>query len=284
MNDACIEVQDVELAYRRGPRILRLDEAIVGNGEVVSVVGPNGGGKTTLLRCIAGLMPPRRGSVRLDGRDIYGRGALSRRERARAAAVVLTDVVAPAYLHVDEIVSLGRLPHLSPVRRSNAVEAREVREAMAATGVSHLAGRFVGEVSDGERQRVMIARALAQRPRVLLLDEPAAHLDPPHQTGLFLLLRDLVARGAIRSAVLATHHLHLAMHFSDSLLVVYRGGAQSGTSEELTRTGAIERAFGADAPAMGLSPQTHTPSGRPTPRDDLRFDPQRGWFIPRSIG
>ncbi len=283
MNDTCIEVAGVELAYRRGPRILRIDGAAIRNGEVVSLVGPNGGGKTTLLRCIAGFMPPRRGTVRLDGRAVYGRGALSRRERARILAVVLTDVVASAYLRVEEIVALGRLPHLSPVGRG-AADAREVREAMAATGVAHLAGRFVGEVSDGERQRVMIARALAQRPNVLLLDEPASHLDPPHQTGLFLLLRDLVARKAIRSAILATHHLHLAMHFSDRLLVVYQGGVQGGTSRELTRDGVIEHAFGADAQGMGLSERAHTSPDGPSPQDGLLFDPTRGWFIPRSVG
>lgn len=263
---AVITAAGLELGYRGGAPVLRVDQLAVERGRMVSMVGPNGGGKTTLLRCLAGLMPPRRGRVFLGGQSVYGRGALSRRERARMIAVVLTEPVSPAYLRVEELVELGRLPHR---RQGDARKRRVVREALDRAGAGALVGRPLGQLSDGERQRVMLARALAQEPQVLLLDEPAAHLDPPHQTALFSLMRDLLEEKVVDLVVLATHHLHLALHFSNQLLVLADGGLRSGTAEELLADAALERAFLAAAEG-------------PAPVPGLRLDALRGWFIPGS--
>jgi len=260
-----IQGRGLSLGYRTAPDILGGIDTDLRTGEVMCVIGPNGGGKTTLLRALAGLLAPRRGTVSLLGRPLYGRRSLDRRERAQMLAVVLTHTTAPAYLRVSELVELGRLPY----RRSRTRDAGIVERALEQSGVSHLRDRPVGELSDGEAQRVMVARALAQEPRIMLLDEPAVHLDPPHQSELFLLLRSLVAEGTIESVAIATHHLHLAVHFSDRMLVVADGNVVDGSASTLLADGTIERAFAGD-------PVRRSPA--------LRLDPERGWFVPTDIG
>lgn len=247
---------DVCLGYGKGPDVLTVTDEQVVSGELVCLVGPNGGGKTTLLKCMAGLLRPRTGTIRLDNRPLYGPGAIPREERARRLAVVLTDRIAPAYLHVRDLVMLGRIPRGGTSRE----HARAVDQALDATGVSDLADRPLGRLSDGERQRVMISRALAQEPAVLLLDEPTAHLDPPHQTELFLLLQDLIGTGRIESSLVATHHLHLALHFSSRLFLVSRRLTASGSPRALLTAGAIASVF----------PET----------PGIHLDPLKGWFTP----
>lgn len=266
MTVAPVLIRDLNLAYSSGPTVLSAEELPIQDRALTSLVGPNGGGKTTLLRCIAGLLPPTHGSVELTGIPVYGRGALSRRRRARILSIVLTDRVTPAYLKVEDLVALGRIPYRSVIGTADTQDRYAVWHAMEQTGVTHLAQRTVGRLSDGERQRVMIARALAQEPRILLLDEPAAHLDPPHQTALFQLLHRLVSEGIVTSAVVATHHLHLALHFSHELLLVGGGTVGTGTPRDLLNSGDLERAFlqrleGGDPPLL---------------------DQTRGWFVPRS--
>lgn len=266
---ASLSVSGLRLGYRGQEPVLAVDALELAGRELLCMVGPNGGGKTTLLRCLAGLMPPRAGSVLLDGAPLYGRGALPRRARARQIAVVLTDAVVPAYLRVAELVALGRLPYAG-TSRTTADDRRAVARALAQTGAEALADRPVGQLSDGERQRVLVARALAQQPRMLLLDEPAAHLDPPHQTALFVLLRDLIAQEIVDQVLVATHHLHLALHISDRLLLVADGAVCPGSAAELTADGALEHAFLDSGPATG--------SGHPR----LWLDARRGWFVPGS--
>ncbi|MEX2444300.1 MAG: ABC transporter ATP-binding protein [Alkalispirochaeta sp.] len=268
MTDAPVLIRDLRLSYPGGPTVLAADVLPIGSGVLTSLVGPNGGGKTTLLRCMAGFLPPTKGSVELAGLPVYGRGALSRRRRARMLSVVLTDRVTPAYLRVEDLVALGRIPYRSVIGTADAQDQYAVRHAMEQTGVTHLAQRTVGRLSDGERQRVMIARALAQEPQILLLDEPAAHLDPPHQTALFQLLHRLVSEGIVTSAVVATHHVHLALHFSHELVLVGGGTVRTGTPHHLLESGDLEHAFlhgldGEDAPVL---------------------DRNRGWFVPKDEG
>lgn len=282
MRGTSLIARELKLRYPRGPLVLELPELTVESGEIVAMIGPNGGGKTTLLRTLSGLMPPDRGEVTLGGRPLYGRGAMSRRERARQLAVVLTGTITPGYLRVEELVDLGRLPYhklLQPGER--APEGREaksdetaVREAMEIVGIEHLARRRVGSLSDGERQRALIARALAQEPRLMLLDEPGAHLDPPHQTQLFILLRDLVSQGVISAALVATHNIHLALYFASTLSIVAEGGVEAGDPCTLLDSGAVERAF---LPRMA-SPER---GGKPLiPKVSL--DRDKGWFVPRE--
>lgn len=269
MHDPEIRAVDLSLNYRGGPTVVATPSLTIPPASFVSFVGPNGGGKTTLLRSLAGLLPPQTGTVSIGDESLYGRRALSRRRRARLLSVVLTEAVSPAYLRVSELVALGRLPYQSLAGRSDD-DTAAVRAALAQTGTAHLADRPVGQLSDGERQRVMIARALAQRPRILLLDEPAAHLDPPHQTTLFQLLGDLVRDRVVSTVIVATHHLHLAIHLTPTIVLVADGAVCPGSPAELIETGALERAFTATGDGGGDS------DGTPPPR----LDPHRGWFAP----
>ncbi len=251
-----ISLEGIQIRYPRGPVVLDVRDSLqFPPGQVISLVGPNGGGKTTLLRCAAGLLKPQRGTVTLNGTPLYGPDALSRVDRAQHIAVVLTELVAPAYLRVGELVALGRLP------QHTTDDATAITAALHHTEAHHLYSRWVGSLSDGERQRVMIARALAQEPRILLLDEPTAHLDPPHQTALFQLLEKLVRTNVVECAVIATHQLHLAMHFSNFLVLVNRE-VHGGQPQVLAENGSLERIFSSD-PSIAL-------------------DTGRGWFVPNS--
>ena len=276
MSQPTLRARDLTLRYRKGPVVLELQDAAFPPGEFVAMIGPNGGGKTTLMRTMAGLMPPEAGEVLLDQRSLYGPQALSRRDRAAQMAVVLTGAIAPGYLRVEELVDLGRIPYNrlvspggGPSREKRERDAMAVYSAMETVGVRHLARRRVGSLSDGEQQRVLIARALAQEPRIMLLDEPAAHLDPPHQTQLFMLLNRLVAEGVIASAVVATHNIHLALHFATTLLIVADGSVTIGDPCSLLDSGALDRAF-LTAPSSG----TH----RNQP--EVQLDRNKGWFVP----
>ncbi|GAC1595903.1 MAG: hypothetical protein NVS3B25_19850 [Hymenobacter sp.] len=147
-------------------------------GELVCLLGPNGAGKSTLLRTLAGLQPPLAGQLRVGGAPLTSLGAL---ERARHISIVLTDRLDAGHLTVRELVTLGRHPHTGWLGGLTAHDHAHVRAALAATGTTAFAARPVGEFSDGERQKVMLARALAQDTPLVLLDEPTAHLDLPNR-------------------------------------------------------------------------------------------------------
>ncbi|MBB1254235.1 ABC transporter ATP-binding protein [Streptomyces sp. OF3] len=212
-------------------------------GELTVLLGPNGAGKSTLLRTLCGLLPPLAGAVRVAGRDVSHDSALA---RARRLAVVLTDRVDPGLLSARELVSLGRHPHTGFTGRLTPTDHGIVRWALDAVDAAHLADRPAAELSDGERQRVLTARALAQEPEVILLDEPTAFLDVPSRVALTVLLRDL-ARDRGPTVVVSTHDLELALRVADAVWLVDRTGlVHSGAPEDLIRSGAVADTFDAD--------------------------------------
>lgn len=261
-----ITVRDATLSYGSAPPVLESVDVGFSAGSLVSFIGSNGAGKTTLLHAIAGLHPPRTGSVELEGRPLYGGDAIPLRRRAAEIAVVLSRDAMPGYLHVEETVALGCEARDRALRRGSTRHEETITRALELCGAASIRSRRVGELSDGERRRVMIARALAQEPAVLVLDEPTAHLDPPHQTAIFQLLRDLVHRGTVEMVLLATHQLHLALHFSDELLLLVPGPRgtviRQETPETVRREGIIDSIY------------PH--------QNDLSFDGQRGWFVPEK--
>lgn len=191
----------------------------VERGEFVAVVGPNGSGKSTLVKAVGRSMPLRSGRVLLDGRDV---ARLRPRELARHMAVVAQETAIDFDFTVEEVVLLGRLPHLVRFRGESEHDHAVVRQAMAATGTLHLADRLVTGLSGGERQRVLVARALAQEPSLLLMDEPTAHLDIAHQVELLDLTRRL-NRDQDLTVVAVLHDLNLAAQYATRLVMVKDG-------------------------------------------------------------
>ena len=188
-------------------------------GEAVALLGPNGSGKTTLLGVLAGTLPVTGGSVELFGRPI---GRWARAEIARVVTVLPQGMELPAGFRVAEVVALGRVPHATSRFSVPAEDAAIVARALADAGASDLAARPTSELSGGERQRVLLAMALAQEPRLLLMDEPTLHLDLGHQLALLELIAHL--RRARKITVVAVlHDPNLAVRFADRILLLQGG-------------------------------------------------------------
>lgn len=200
-------------------RVLDGVDLEVATGELVALLGPNGSGKTTMLQVIAGVLEPTAGEVELFGRPLR---SWSRSEVARCLAVLPQTTELPDGFRVSEVVNLGRIPHARRIFGADPADARAVAAALRDANAEDLADRPVHELSGGERQRVVMAMALAQEPRLLLLDEPTLHLDLAHQVALVRLLARLRAtRGVTVVAVL--HDLNLAAGLADRVMLL-RGG------------------------------------------------------------
>nr|WP_267624479.1 ATP-binding cassette domain-containing protein [Halobium salinum] len=226
-----------------GADVLTGVDATVDAGSFVGLVGPNGAGKTTLLRTVNGTLRPDAGRVVVVGEDVH---AVPSKAASRLVATVPQDTSVSFEFSVRETVEMGRTPHLGRFDRWSAAEDDVVDRAMARTGVADFADRPITAVSGGERQRVLLARAVAQDAPVLLLDEPTASLDINHQVRTLELVRELVGEG--RTVVAAIHDLNLAAHYCDGLLLLADGACvASGTPERVLRESTLERAFGANA-------------------------------------
>jgi iron complex transport system ATP-binding protein len=209
-------------------------------GEFVCLLGPNGAGKSTLLRTIAKLQAPLAGAIEVCGKDIR---KLTQIELARLVGVVLTERAAAGALSGRRIVELGRYPHVGWTGRLSARDHEVVYWAMEVVGALHLAGRDSNKLSDGERQRLMIARAMAQEPVILILDEATAFLDIASRVELMGLLRSL-AHDENLAVVISTHDLELALRMADTVWLVMPGGRfHSGVPEDVIIAGHIEAAF-----------------------------------------
>lgn len=210
------------------------------SGEFHAVLGPNGSGKTTLLRVALGLVRPLAGSAEIAGRAAH---TWSRRELARVVGVVPQREEAAFPQRVREAVLLGRYPHLSLWGAERAEDHRAVASALGACDAADLADRWLWTLSGGEYQRVRLARALAQEPRLLVLDEPTASLDLRHEMELFELVRGLVDAQGL-AVVMITHHVNLAVRFADRVLLLADGrtAARGMPGEVLTRE-TVERVF-----------------------------------------
>lgn len=208
-------------------------------GRFVGLIGPNGAGKSTLLRALSGMLRQQRGAVLLEGTDLR-----SMSSRDVAACMALVSQIAP-YTHgftSFELVLMGRYPHLGRFQIEGSEDNRIARGAMRQTDTEEFADRTLDTLSGGERQRVFVSRALAQQPRVLLLDEPTSNLDVFHQLKVLDLVRQLVDHGL--TAVAAIHDLQMAARYCDRLVLLSKGQVLAeGTPEEVLTPKAIESAF-----------------------------------------
>jgi iron complex transport system ATP-binding protein len=241
--DAALRTRDLAVGYRtRRTRraVLEHVNVAVDSGELVCLLGPNVIGKSTLLRTIARMQPALWGSVELGGADLH---SVSQPELARRLGVVLTERVAVEALTVRQIVGLGRYPYTGWFGGLTDRDRVVVEWGIDAVGARHLADRDFSRLSDGERQRVMIARALAQEPMLLLLDEPTAFLDVPSRVELMGLLRQLT-RDRSLAVVASTHDFELALRTADTIWLVMPGGeVVTGAPEDVVLSGAFGQAF-----------------------------------------
>ena len=250
--ELAVDIDDVSVSLG-GARVLESVSLTVEPGRFVGLVGPNGAGKTTLLRTINGRVDPDAGSVEIGGRPVASR---SSRSIARQVATVpqRTELAFP--FPVRAIVEMGRFPHRSRLGLADP-GADRIEWAMERTGIADLADRPVTETSGGERQRVLLARALAQDAPVLLLDEPTASLDVNHQVRTLDLVRELVD-GEGRTAVAAIHDLELAARFCDELVLLAGGEVRAaGSPGSVLTEASVEAAF-ETAAAIGRNPVTGT--------------------------
>jgi iron complex transport system ATP-binding protein len=241
-----VEFRDVAFAYARPARRRERTFAFPGlsfaveAGEVFGVIGPNSAGKTSLLRLLTRVLVPQRGEILLDGRSV---AALAPWALARAVAVVPQDAPRPFPFSVQQLVLMGRYPHAPARFFEDAADAAAARAAMAATGTTALAPVPLEQLSGGERQRALLARALAQEPRVLVLDEPTAHLDLRYQAETAALLRRLNRERGM-TVLLVSHDLNLAAEICDRLLLLSAGEiARVGAPAEVLEQALLERVF-----------------------------------------
>jgi iron complex transport system ATP-binding protein len=237
-----VSLEAHDLAVRYGNAGLALDSVScdVSGGRFLAVVGPNGSGKTTLVRALSGLVRLERGEVRVDGTPLtqWTRPAL-----ALVLAVVPQGEEVAFPLRVEETVMLGRYARLGPFAAPGAADHAAVGDALARCDVAAFAGRTIDSLSGGEWQRVRLARALAQQPRVLVLDEPTTSLDVRHEMELFELVRRLVDGGL--AGLVITHHINLAARFADRMILLSAGRvAAEGPPAEVLRRETLREVFG----------------------------------------
>ena len=204
-------------------------------GVLTCLIGANGVGKSTLMRTMAGFQPALRGEVRIEGKPI---AAYSPKELSEHIGVVLTEKNMPADLSIEEVVGLGRSPYTNFWGTLKEADRRVVDEAISLVGLEALRHRKIHQVSDGERQKAMIAKALAQQTPIVFLDEPTAFLDYPSKIAMMQLLRRL-AHEQNKLILLSTHDLEIAFQTADNIWLLQQTGLQAGSLDELSQSGAI---------------------------------------------
>ena len=258
-----LRLRDVSFAYRRATPVLEAVDLEVVSGELVVLVGANGSGKSTLLRLAGGLREADHGAIRWREREVR---SWPMADRAREIALLPQSVQPVHRLLAREVVELGRHPHRGFAWAALTREDRDaVVRALEACDARELAERDFDDLSGGERQRVLLASALAQGGRLLLLDEPTAALDLPHQVQAFEKLRALAREG--RAVLVATHDLNLAACFADRVYLMHRGRvAASGTAEEVLRPEILEATLGPGL-WVGAHPAAPVPVVLPLPSE-----------------
>lgn len=244
-----------QLAYRYGRDrdwIFSRVDLEVEEGRVLCILGPNGIGKSTLLKCLTGLLVPRQGRVDLDGRDV---AKMSRAAVARLAAYV-PQFHSPVFaFSVEQVVLMGRAAHLNAFASPRPADRRKANQALKSLGIDHLARRPYTELSGGERQLVMFARVLAQEARLLLLDEPTSHLDFGNQAKVLALIRDLARRGM--AVIMTSHFPDHAFWIADQAAILHGGRlSSSGTPEQVITEDRLAEVYGIQVQLIRSDRQT----------------------------
>lgn len=262
MEDKLLSMKNLSVGYARRVVIggITLD---VSPGRIVTLIGPNGAGKSTILKTVTRQLAPVAGAIYLDGKSL---SAVPEGQAARTMAILMTERTAPELMTCREVVSAGRYPYTGRLGLLSEADRAEVRRAMELVGVDALAETDFSRVSDGQRQLVMLARAICQRPRLLVLDEPTSYLDIRHKLALLSILKDLVNREGL-AVVMSLHELDLAQKVSDTVVCVSHGAVdRAGPPEEIFSGGYIQRLYGVAQGAYNElfgSPELAAPTGPP---------------------
>lgn len=255
----------------------------VRGGEIVAILGPNGAGKSTLLKALASILKPVKGVVYINGRNIR---TLNTSELAKNVSVILTEKVDAGFMTGFEVAALGRYPYSDTLGRLSYEDERIVEECLELVNAKDLASKPFSEMSDGEKQKVMIARALAQMPKVMLLDEPTSFLDARHRMEIMLLLRRIAERGV--AILLTTHDVELALRLCDRVVLLSKGKVIcSGEPEAILKDDLLSKIYmtnkakfseklGAFEIAVKSEPQIHVVCGGGTGYSLMRFLARKG--------
>lgn len=238
-----IRTTGLSIGYKKGKTVNAVQANLNLNTEedrLVAILGPNGCGKSTLLRTLAGLLSPLEGMVHIRDKPLH---TLTLEERSRQMSLVLTETVKVVYMTVYDLVAMGRHPYTTLFGQLSDHDKACVEKALETVNMSTFRHRYIQELSDGEQQRVMIAKALAQDTPLILLDEPTSHLDLPNRIETILLLRELAdTRG--KTVLLSTHEIDLALRLADTIwLMEPGGGVMAGTPAEMMNSGCIQTVF-----------------------------------------
>jgi iron complex transport system ATP-binding protein len=242
MNTICLETRDLTIGYhsRAAKTVASGLNLTLRNGQLTCLIGPNGSGKSTLLRTLAGLQKPLSGEITLNGENLRD---LDAGELARLVSVVLTEHFPPGNLTVRQVVALGRLPYTDWLGALTGDDHAVVDAVLQQLEAGHLAQRSFFALSDGERQKAMIARALAQQPALMILDEPTAFLDWPNRVAVLMKLKEL-SRSTGKAFLLSSHDLELVCQATDELWVMECSGAITcGSPAELIESGLLDAVF-----------------------------------------
>ena len=230
-----IELQHLTIGY--GDKVVLSDiNQTLPTGQLVCLLGANGVGKSTLLRTLACFLPPLSGQVLLQGKDLF---SFSLSERSRAISVVLTERIEVPYMKVEDLVGMGRSPYTGFFGTLDKEDKTIIGESMEMVGITDLTGRTIDTLSDGERQKALLAKALAQQTPIILLDEPTAFLDF-HAKANTLRLMSRLAHETNKTILLSTHDVGMALRLSDALWIVQDGLISTGTTASLTENGVLK--------------------------------------------
>lgn len=235
-----LRVNDLSFRYHKGPQILNDVGFELEGGRFMAILGNNDVGKSTMLKCFNRILNPQSGSVSLDGEELL---ALSQREIAKRIAFVAQSVP-ETQMTVHDVVMLGRRPYMSWGFTDHDHDI--VHEAMLKLGLMDMRGRFLNELSGGERQKVVLARALAQQPKLLLLDEPTSSLDLKNQYQVLSIVRDICHESGI-TAIVVIHDLNLALRFCDSFLLMKGGHVHAFGDRSILTRDSIREVYGVNA-------------------------------------